>query len=132
MTPLYRALTRLDVSALATIASSSDPKPSAVARAALPLISGSRIKTGDRDGLVAAAKDLAALWTDKEPGQYMPLVTHRQAVDLVNGREFTGNEVNPVLPGPIGALPLRDFINFYPYDLRCLPAIEALCVWVRP
>ena len=131
MSPLYRALTRLDVSALTTIAASSDPKPSAVARAALPLISGYRIKTGDRDGLVAAARDLAALWTDKEPGQYMPLVTHRQAVDLVNGREFTGNEVNPVLPGPLGSLPLRDFINFYPYDLRCLPAVEAPCVWSR-
>jgi hypothetical protein len=47
------------------------------------------------------------------------------------GREFTLNEVNAVLPGPLGALSLRDFINFYPYDLRCLPAIEALCVWVR-
>lgn len=131
MTPLYRALTRLDVSALTAIAASSDPKPSAVARAALPLSSGFRTKTGDRDAFVTAAKDLAALWTDKEPGEYMPLVTHRQAVDLVNGREFTANEVNPVLTGPIGALPLRDFINFYPYDLRCLPSVEALCVWVR-
>lgn len=31
----------------------------------------------------------------------------------------------------VPALPLRDFINFYPYDLRCLPAVEALCVCVR-
>jgi hypothetical protein len=131
VSPLYRALTRLDVPALTTIAASPDPKQSAIARAALPLISGYRTKTGDRDALVRAAQDLAALWTGKEPGEYMPLVTHRQAVDLVMGREFTLNEVNAVLPGPLGALPLRDFINFYPYDLRCLPAIEALCVWVR-
>lgn len=140
MTSLYRALTRMDVVTLHKLASSTDeplngygtisgskPHPGAVARIALPLLDCYQGRSGDRQALTRAVEQYA-----RRSGAQVYLGTDDATRLTIPGlREFDHNQIVPVLPGPIMHNDLRDFLNFYPWDLRCLPSVEVMSGWVQ-
>ena len=140
MTPLYRALTRLDAAALREIAACEDeplndrgtiagakPHPAAVARIALPLLDCYEGRSGDPQALLRAVEQYA-----RRSGAQVYLDADDAARLTVPGlREVYHGVVAPVLPGSYGHSDLRDFLNFYPWSLRALPAVESMAAWVR-
>ena len=140
MTPLYRALTRMDVAALHEMASAAEddavgpcgivgvkPNKGAVARLALPLLDCYEGRSGDPQALIRAVEQYA-----RRSGSQVYLDADDAARLTVTGlREIYHGVVAPVLPGSYGHSDLRDFLNFYPWSLRALPAIEVLAAWTR-
>lgn len=141
MTPLYRALTRCDLAALRKIAASADdsavgaqgiigekPHSATVARLAIPLVMAYRGESGDPQALIRAVEHYA-----RRSGAQVYLDTNDALTLTIPGaREFEQGQVEPVLPGEPMRNDLRDFLNFYPWDLRCLPAVEVIAGWVQP
>ena len=139
MTPLYRALTRIDFDALCGIAASADdsaigargiigekPHPATVARLAIPLVMAYRGESGDPQALIRAVEQYA-----RRSGAQVYLDTNDALTLTIGPRDFEQGQVEPVLPGEPMRNDLRDFLNFYPWDLRCLPAVEVMAAWVR-
>ena len=139
MTPLYRALTRLDAVALREIAACEDeplngygtitgakPHSGAVARIALPLLDCYEGRGGDPQALIRAVEHYA-----RRSGAQVYLDTNDALTLTIGPRDFEQGQVEPVLPGEPMRNDLRDFLNFYPWDLRCLPAVEVMAAWVR-
>ena len=141
MSPLYRALTRLDAAALREIAACADealngcgtiagakPHPGAVARLALPLLDCYEGRSGDPQALIRAVEH----YTRRSGAQVYLDADDAARLTVPGLREHYHGVVAPVLPGSYGHNDLRDFLNFYPWSLRALPAIEVLAAWVRP
>ena len=140
MTPLYRALTRFDAVTLREIAACEDeplngsgtitgakPHPGAVARIALPLLDCYEGRSGDPQALLRAVEQYA-----RRSGAQVYLDADDAARLTVPGlREVYHGVVAPVLTGSYGHNDLRDFLNFYPWSLRALPAVEVMAAWVR-
>jgi hypothetical protein len=141
VTPLYRALTRCDLNALREIAAAADdsalgargiigekPHPATVARLAIPLVTAYRGESGDPQALIRAVEHYA-----RRSGAQVYLDTNDALTLTIPGsREFEQGQVDPVLFGDPMTNHLLDFLNFYPWDLRCLPAVEVMAAWVRP
>ncbi len=137
MSPLYRALTRVDLDALREIAASSEegvipgikPHPAVVARLAIPLATAYH---GERSGDPQALSRAVEQYRRCSGAQVYLDANDALTLTVPGSREFEHGQVLPVLPGEPMRNDLCDFLNFYPWDLRCLPAVEVIAGWVLP